>query len=78
MTEQRRPRGRPPTGEAMTDAEKQRAYRQRRGAAIEQLEREAEQYREQLQLEHQKNMELATEIDALNDKIATLKQKLRG
>ncbi len=75
MTDLKRPRGRPPTGEAMTDAEKQRAYRQRRAQAIELLEREAEQYREQLQLEHQKNMELATEIDSLNDKIAVLRAR---
>lgn len=75
MTGQRRSRGRPPTGEAMTDAEKQRAYRQRRAAAIELLERELEQCREQLHLEYQKNMELATEIDSLNDKIAVLRAR---
>ena len=75
MTGQRRPRGRPPTGEAMTDAEKQRAYRQRRAQAIELLERELEQCREQLHLEHLKNSELATEIDSLNDKIAVLRAR---
>ena len=75
MTGQRRPRGRPPTGEAMTDAEKQRAYRQRRAQAIAELERELEQCREQLHLEHLKNSELATEIDSLNDKIAVLRAR---
>ena len=73
MTDLKRPRGRPPTGEAMTDAEKQRAYRARRNAAIEKLEREAEQYRKQLTLEHKKNMELTAEIDSLVDKVAALK-----
>lgn len=75
MTDLRRPRGRPPTGEAMTDAEKQRAYRQRRAQAIEQLERELGQCREQLHLEHVKNSELTAEIDSLNDKIAALRAK---
>lgn len=75
MTDLKRPRGRPPTGEAMTDAEKQRAYRQRRAQAIAELERELEQCREQLHLEYQKNMELATEIDSLNDKIAVLRAR---
>ncbi len=75
MTGQRRSRGRPPTGEAMTDAEKQRAYRQRRAQAIAELERELEQCREQLHLEHLKNSELATEIDSLNDKIAVLRAR---
>ena len=73
MTDLKRPRGRPPTGEAMTDAEKQRAYRARRNAAIDKLEREAEQYRKQLNLEHKKNMELTAEIDSLVDKVAALK-----
>ena len=75
MTGQRRSRGRPPTGEAMTDAEKQRAYRQRRAQAIAELERELKQCREQLHLEHLKNSELATEIDSLNDKIAVLRAR---
>ena len=75
MTGQRRSRGRPPTGEAMTDAEKQRAYRQRRAQAIAELERELEQCREQLHLEHLKNSELATEIDSLNDKSAVLRAR---
>lgn len=75
MTDLKQARGRPPTGKAMTDAEKQRAYRQRRAAAIELLERELEQCREQLHLEHLKNSELATEIDSLNDKIAVLRAR---
>jgi predicted RNase H-like nuclease (RuvC/YqgF family) len=59
----------------MTDAEKQRAYRQRRAAAIAELERELERCREQLQLEHLKNRELATEIDSLHDKISALRAR---
>ena len=69
----KRRRGRPTTGDAMSDAEKQRAYRARRNAALEKLEREAEQYRKQLNLEHKKNMELTAEIDSLVDKVAALK-----
>lgn len=77
MTDLKRPRGRPPTGKAMTDAEKQRAYRERRNAAIDKLERELEKCSEQLHLEHQKNSQLTAEIDSLNDKIAALKLRAK-
>lgn len=70
MTEQKRPRGRPRTGKAMSDAEKQRAYRQRRAAAVQALQKEVEQLREQLHLEHLKNAELMSRYDELSDKLA--------
>lgn len=69
MTEQKRGRGRPPTGAAMTPAEKQRAYRQRRAAAQAEKACEIEKLREQLHLEHVKNAQLMSEIDVLEDKL---------
>lgn len=74
MTEAKRPRGRPPTGTAMTDAEKQRAYRERRAASIQALEKEVGLLREQLHLEHLKNSELIAEIDSLNDKLTAIRK----
>lgn len=75
MTEAKRPRGRPPTGTAMTDAEKQKAYRERRAAAKAEALREVEQLREQLHLEHTKNAQLSAEIDTLNDEIQRLRAR---
>lgn len=74
-TAHKRPRGRPPTGTAMTDAEKQKAYRERRAAARAEKAREVEQLREALHLEHTKNAQLSAEIDTLNDEIQKLRAK---
>lgn len=71
----KRLRGRPPTGNAMTDAEKQRAYRERRAAARAEKAREVEKLREQLHLEHMKNAELVAEIDQLSDQLEALRAK---
>lgn len=70
----KRPRGRPPTGTALTDAEKQKAYRERRAAAKAEALREVEQLRKQLHLEHMKNAELVAEIDSLNDKLTAIRK----
>lgn len=71
----KRPVGRPPTGAAMTPAEKQRAYRQRRAAAQAEKAREIEKLREQLHLEHLKNAELMSQIDQLSDKLQAAEAK---
>lgn len=68
-------RGRPPTGTALTDAAKQKAYRERRAAAKIEALREVEQLREQLHLEHMKNAELVAEIDRLSDQLEALRAK---
>lgn len=74
-TAHKRPRGRPPTGTALTDAEKQKAYRERRASERAEKAQEIEKLREALHLEHTKNAQLSAEIDTLNDEIQRLRAR---
>lgn len=76
LEQPKRGRGRPATGQAMTPAEKQRAYRERQKAQRNELEREVHNAYATSRVDESVSEDLFEELEAANLQIRELKEQL--